>query len=83
MKHYFKQFGLLIWYIFVFKQITGAKLQLLGIDSLLISCKSQEIYYPQLKKLIDITDGAYVISELLEIENNVLKKLNFNIVSPT
>ena len=73
----------MIWYKFVFKQITGAKLQLLGIDSLLIYCKSPEIYYPQLKELIDITHGAYVISELLEMENNVLKKLNFNIVSPT
>ena len=65
------------------KKITRAKLQLLGIASLLISAKSQEIYYPQLKELIDITDGAYVKSELLEMENNVLKILNFNIVSPT
>ena len=64
-------------------QITRAKLQLLGIASLLISCKSQEIYYPPLKEFIDITDGAYVKSELLEMENYVLKVLNFNIVSPT
>ena len=65
------------------KQITRAKLQLLGIASLLISCKSQEIYYPPLKEFIDITDGAYVKNELLEMENYVLKVLNFNIVSPT
>ena len=64
-------------------QITRAKLQLLGIASLLISCKSQEIYYPPLKEFIDITDGAYVKNELLEMENYVLKVLNFNIVSPT
>ncbi len=65
------------------KQITRAKLQLLGIASLLISCKSQEIYYPPLKEFIDITDGAYVKNELLDMENYVLKILNFNIVSPT
>jgi cyclin B len=65
------------------KQITRAKLQLLGIASLLISCKSQEIYYPPLKEFIDITDGAYVKNELLLMENYVLKVLNFNIVSPT
>ena len=65
------------------RQITRAKLQLLGIASLLISCKSQEIYYPPIKEFIDITDGAYVKTELLEMENNVLKILNFNIVSPT
>ena len=65
------------------QQIARAKLQLLGIASLLISCKSQEIYYPQLKEFIDITDGAYIKNELIEMENLVLKILNFNIVSPT
>ena len=63
--------------------IIRARLQLLGIASLLISCKSQEIYYPQLNELIDITDGAYIKEELIEMETNVLKVLNFNIVSPT
>ena len=64
-------------------QITRAKLQLLGIASLLISCKSQEIYYPQLSEFIDITDGAYVKNELIDMEKKVLKLLNFNIVAPT
>jgi len=64
-------------------QITRAKLQLLGIASLLISCKSQEIYYPQLNEFIDITDGAYVKNELIEMEMKVLKVLHFNIVAPT
>ena len=63
--------------------IIRARLQLLGIASLLISCKSQEIYYPQLNELIDITDGAYIKDELIEMEAHVLKVLNFNIVSPT
>ena len=66
-----------------YSQITRAKLQLLGIASLLISCKSQEIFYPHLKEFIDITDGAYIKSELLEMENNILRILNFNILSPT
>ena len=64
-------------------QITRAKLQLLGIASLLISCKSNEIYYPQLNEFTDITDGAYVKSELIEMEKKVLKILNFNIIAPT
>ena len=63
--------------------IIRARLQLLGIASLLISCKSQEIYYPQLNELIDITDGAYIKDELIEMETHVLKVLNFNIVAPT
>ena len=48
-----------------------------------ISCKQQEIYYPQIYELIDITDGAYVKDELIEMESHVLKVLNFNILSPT
>ena len=64
-------------------QITRAKLQLLGIASLLISCKSQEIYYPQLNEFIDITDGAYVKNELIDMEKKVLKVLDFNIIAPT
>ena len=63
--------------------IIRARLQLLGIASLLISCKSQEIYYPQLNELIDITDGAYKKDELIEMETIVLKVLKFNIISPT
>ena len=64
-------------------EITRAKLQLLGIASLLIACKSQEIYYPQLNEFIDITDGAYAKHELIDMEKKVLKILDFNIVAPT
>ena len=63
--------------------ILRAKLQLLGIAALLISCKAQEIYYPQLFELIDITDGAYIKDELVQMENHILKILSFNIISPT
>ena len=51
--------------------ITRSRLQLLGMAALLISCKSQEIYYPSLKELVDIADGAYVISELIEMEDHI------------
>ena len=63
--------------------ILRAKLQLLGIAALLISCKVQEIYYPQLYELIDITDSAYAKEELVQMEEHILKILNFNIISPT
>jgi cyclin B len=62
--------------------IIRARLQLLGIAALLISCKVQEIYYPQLNELIDITDGAYIKEELTQMEAHILKVLNFNIMAP-
>ena len=64
-------------------QIIREMLQLLGVASLLISCKSQEIHYPKLDDLINITNDAYSKKELTDMEHHVLKEINFNILSPT
>ena len=51
-----------VWIIdtyLTFEKIQRDKLQLLGVASLLISCKSQEIFYPPLNQFIIITDGGY------------------------
>ena len=63
--------------------IERTKFQLLGIAALLIACKSQEIYYPRMNEFINITDNAYTKNELIEMEENILKVLNFNILAPT
>ena len=65
------------------EKIEISKLQLLGITALLISCKFNEIYYPKLEEFIRITDNTYNKSELLEMENKILKVLEFEIFSPT
>ena len=65
------------------EKIEMSKLQLLGITALLISCKFNEIYYPKLEEFIRITDNSYKLSELLEMEKEVLKVLEFEIISPT
>ena len=66
-----------------FHFISRKKLQLLGISCLLISCKSEEIYFPHQNKFIEVTDGAYTKDEMIVMENEVLKQLNFNIIFPT
>ena len=63
--------------------IPRTKLQLLGITSLLIASKYNERYYPATIDFINITNKAYEIKELLEMESLVLKKLDFNILTPT
>ena len=65
------------------KNIDKKFLQLLGVASLLISCKENEIIYPSLKKLIQLTDNAFTISELKNMEIKIMKTLNFDILSPT
>ena len=65
------------------KNIDKKFLQLLGVASLLISCKENEIIYPSLNKLIQLTDNAFTISELKNMEIKIMKTLNFDVLSPT
>ena len=60
-----------------------AKLQLVGITAMFIACKYEEIYPPDLKDFVYITDGAYVKQDVLDMEYKMLKSLEFNITFPT
>ena len=60
-----------------------AKLQLVGVTAMFIACKYEEIYPPDLKDFVYITDGAYVKSDVLNMEYKMLKYLEFNITFPT
>lgn len=66
-----------------YEKIPRNKFQLLGIACLLISCKYNEVYYPGIIDFIKITDRAYEIKDLLQMEKDILKKLDFNILAPT
>ena len=63
--------------------IQRTKLQLVGTAAFFIACKKNEIYYPRLNNLIDIVDNAYGGEELAKMENDILIKLEFNIISPS
>ena len=60
-----------------------AKLQLVGVTAMFIACKYEEIYPPELKDFVYITDGAYVKADVLNMEYKMLKSLEFNITFPT
>ena len=66
-----------------YENISRNKLQLLGVASLLIACKYNEVFYPTINEFINMTDKAYEIKELLEMEQKILKKLDYNILVPT
>jgi hypothetical protein len=65
------------------KQILRSKLQLLGVAALLIACKYEEIYSPELRDFVYITDKAFSKSEIIEMEQDVLITLNFDITIPS
>ena len=59
------------------------KLQLVGVTAMFIACKYEEIYPPDLKDFVYITDGAYVKSDVLSMEIKMLESLNFDVTFPT
>lgn len=62
---------------------TKENLQLIGITSMLIACKYEEIYFPEIKDFIYMTDDTYSKNEVLQMEYEILKKLEFNITNPS
>ena len=64
-------------------ETTRAKLQLVGVTAMFIACKYEEIYPPELKDFVYITDGAYVKADVLNMEYKMLKSLDFNVTFPT
>ena len=65
------------------KKIERCNLQLLGVTALFIACKQNEIIFRRLKEYAYITDNAYTESDIINMENIILKTLNFNILFPS
>ena len=65
------------------KIIKRKYLQLLGITSLIISAKLNEIYLPKISNYSDITDKTYNQEEIKKMEEEILNTLNFNLLVPT
>nr|XP_008357379.2 putative cyclin-A3-1 isoform X1 [Malus domestica] len=59
------------------------RLQLLGVSSMLIASKYEEISPPHVEQFCYITDNTYDRGEVLKMEADILKSLNFNLGSPT
>ena len=64
-------------------KIKRKNLQLVGIASLLIACKYEEIYVPNLKLFVYVTDKAYEKEQLLQMENEILRNLDFDLTYPS
>lgn len=61
------------------KTVTRHKLQLVGVSSLLIACKYEEIYPPSLKEFVAICDNAYTRQQILDMEAEVLSTLKMEL----
>lgn len=54
-------------------------LQCIGVSSLLIACKYEEIYFPGIMDFVEVTAHSFQKSDILEMEYLILTSLNFHI----
>lgn len=59
--------------------VARQKLQLVGVACMLIACKYEEIYPPEVKDFVYVTDKAYSREEVLDMEGKILGTLHFQL----
>jgi len=65
------------------KLVERQKLQLVGVTCMLIASKYEEIYFPEIRDFVYITNNAYSRRQILKMEEVVLNVLRFNLTVPT
>ena len=69
---------------FLSKQSINRKyLQLLGVTSMFLASKYEDIYPPEMKDFLFMTDNAYTAEEMVKMESDILDKIEFNMTYPT
>jgi cyclin B len=65
------------------EDIKKKDLQCLGITALHIAGKYEEIYPPELKQILRVTDNAVTKDQVLQLEFSILQALDFNMTFPS
>ena len=64
------------------KSIHRTKFQLLGVSSLFIACKYEEIYMKNINQFVELTARAFDKNEILEMEKTIIDLVDFNLDLP-
>jgi cyclin B len=65
------------------KQTNRKNLQLVGITAMLLASKYEEIWSPEVKDFVFISDKAYTRQQLLQMERVMLNTLKYRLTVPT
>ncbi|XVF69453.1 hypothetical protein PTKIN_Ptkin11bG0083200 [Pterospermum kingtungense] len=65
------------------KVVPRKELQLVGMSAMLIACKYEEIWAPQVNDFVFISDNAYAREHVLVMEKAILDKLEWYLTVPT
>lgn len=63
--------------------VTRQQLQLVGVTAMLLACKYEEIYPPEVKDFVHITDRAYSREQIVQMECEILGALEFTLTTPS
>jgi len=64
-------------------EVPRRKLQLVGVTALLLACKYEEIYPPEVRDCVYITDKAYTRQDVIDMEQDIVRTLEFKLTAPT
>ncbi|KAK7912670.1 hypothetical protein WMY93_012881 [Mugilogobius chulae] len=62
--------------------VSRRKLQLAGVTAMLVACKFEEMYAPEVGDFAYITDNAFSKAQILEMEQLLLRSINFQLGRP-
>lgn len=63
--------------------VSRTKLQLVGCTAMLLAAKYEEIYAPEVRDFVYISDKAYTREQILQMEAIMLRTLEFKLTVPT
>ena len=64
-------------------QIERKNYQLLGVTCMLIAAKYEEIYPPELRDFLAVSENKFTKKTVLQMEKDILHVLNFKVTSPS
>ncbi|XP_033973300.1 G2/mitotic-specific cyclin-B2-like isoform X2 [Trematomus bernacchii] len=62
--------------------VSRRKLQLVGVTAMMVACKYEEMYAPEVGDFAYITDSAFTKAQILVMEQLILRTLNFELGRP-
>ncbi|XP_030016683.1 G2/mitotic-specific cyclin-B2 isoform X2 [Sphaeramia orbicularis] len=64
------------------QRVSRRKLQLVGVTAMMLACKYEEMYAPEVGDFAYITDNAFTKSQILDMEQVILRSLKFQLGRP-
>merc|ERR1719402_2137807 len=69
-------------YLHVSTSSSKNEMQLIGVTSMMLACKYEEIYSPEIDDFVYMCDNAYTAEELQKMELKIFEELDYNLGFP-